>query len=223
MTRKRLGFSLAAVLLLLAGLPSEADAFSFNATNFNGYFAWDEGGDVIGEFGLDPRLSYEATGQYFNAAAGLTFDFEYIPTYPAVEDIVDNPTQDWMWTFHASDLCLPGYGSLPDLIFSHQASYADILGGVHFLEEYLGGLFPENISYIFEYDLSSPTNGSAYLAAAGNLPLECLPCGFPEQGFCDFECGANIGVTAAPVPEPLTLILFGSGLAGVVAFRRKRG
>lgn len=41
-------------------------------------------------------------------------------------------------------------------------------------------------------------------------------------GCFDYLSADSIQTTSAPVPEPCTMILFGSGLLGLVGFQRKR-
>ncbi len=219
---KKILWSMSLMLVLCLWLiPYNAHAFTFNASNFSGYLAWDSEGDVIGAYDLDPSLNYENTGEYFNVAAGLMFDFEYIPSYPTYQDIMENPETEWMWTFSASNICVPCENTpLPEFVFSHRASLADIMEGVNWAQNEFGGFIPEDIAYNFNYELTGPTSGTAFLSLAGNAPLYMLPDNIPQSGFLTYDCDADLSVTVEPVPEPVTLVLFGTGMAGVALVRR---
>jgi len=215
--------ALATVLIVLS-LPSVGSAFSLTSTDFSGYGAFDRAGDVVGKFGLDPRLSYDYTGQYFNLAVGIQFSFEYNPTYPSLVDVMDHQYQDWKWTLGINNISFPGFPiAMNRFEMSHIGSYHDLMTGASFAR---GWLQNHGITgaYVFDWSFDDHTQqtGTASLMAAAWVNPELIP-GFVPDEFCvPFRSGASVDLSAEPVPEPATMLLFGVGIAGLGAYRKRR-
>lgn len=221
--KKQLSILMLAVVLAAVLVPSYASAFVLTATDFSGYLAYDSQNDVFGKYDLDPRFSYDNTGMYFNSAAYMTFAFTYDPVYPSIEDVMNNPSTKWDWSVDVTGIENPWTGGdLPDAHAGAYLSYNDILGGVSWADQMLNNLFDFDGYYLFDYSFTSPSTGSATLSLAGNVDLgewaRCLPSSY----MTGFESDLTATVAAQPVPEPISLTLFGVGLAGIGVVRRKR-
>ncbi len=221
---------LSAVLILgivaLTGLPSQAFGFAFSASNFRGYAAYDKGGDVVNTFGLDPRLSYGATGKKFNVSAGVGFDFAYAPDTAPIEGMIADPLSDWKWTLTVKNLTVPGHPTpLPDFSFTRKASYSDLMAGASWISAKFDSWDIDGL-LLFDYKFLTPSTGKAGLVFAGNINPCMVPNNVPDKFFCPFGSNATVNVTASPcpnqpVPEPTTLALFAVGMIGAGAMKRK--
>lgn len=216
------------ILGLLLTLTPAVHAFTFTAENFGGIAAYDKGGDVISTFGdyggIDRRFGYDYTGQQYNYTASMVFDFTYNPTYPSIEDIMANPNTQWHWTATIGNIDLPfGDQPLPDMTWETVASFEDIKYGTEMIGSTLSDWMPRDIVYSFDYEITDPYSGagSAYMSMAGNFDgLYCMD-NIPDAGISEFYSGMTVELTAEPVPEPMTLMLFGAGIAGMGVMRRK--
>jgi hypothetical protein len=220
--KKYIGVLIPALLLVSLMLPVSSDAFVLTATDFQGYLAYDQSNDVFGTFDLDPRFSYENTEQYFNAAAFMAFTFTYDPVYPSIQDVINNPTTKWDWDLDVTGITNPWTGGgLPNINANAYMSYADLFDGVSWANQVLHNLFDFDGYYLFDYAFTSPTTGSATLSLAGNVDLGGWSRCLPEQWMGTFESDLTAKVTTQPVPEPVSLTLFGLGLAGIAVVRRR--
>lgn len=219
--KKNIGFALILFILGLIAFPGQISAFSFSATNFSGTFAYDVTGGDIGN--LDPRFSYEYTESNFNTFLTGSFDFTYIPSYPDIDDIRQNPATDWKWTVGLSDLTLPWQNTaLPSMKISHVASFNDIMTGVNWAQALYDEYVPIEVCYTFDYSFTGPTGGHADFYLGTNLDAQWLPECLPDYYYGEFQSDARVDITADPIPEPISLVLFGAGLAGVRLYRRKK-
>lgn len=231
MKSKGIKASLAIVLCLAMMLLSgDLMAFSLTGTDFSGILAYNGDGYVIEQYGqmLGPQFGSEFYGHGFNLAGALTFDFEYLPYYPTISDVKNNPGTRWLWTATVRNLRLPCCEEpLPDLSWTRIASYGDILSGAEWAEAHFGHMLPENLAYNLAYEFNSPTTGTAWLGMATTIDQSLLPDNFPNDYYWACDSGIEVEISADPlvnpaIPEPMTLMLFGAGVAGIGIVRRRR-
>lgn len=222
---------LATGLLALLALPMAANSFSITATHFQGAVAYKPGGGAAGIIGLaNPQISalLGSSALSYNAAALLSFNFSVAPTYPTPFDVQSSPDKQWKWSLRAHDFKLPailGGAPLPEISVSKKASFNQVAAGAMWAQtqvsQQLGGQF----GWGWGIHWTSATTGIGYLAVAANLNPAWLPGGGHLPFYSPFDAGkGTINASVEAVPEPLTMILFGSGLAGmgVARFRRKK-
>ena len=213
--------------LIIIASTAPVSAFTFSAENFSGLVAYDKGGDVISQYadlGVDPRFGYDYTGQTYNFTTSMVFDFTYNPTYPSIEDIALNPNTQWHWTAKIKNLQLPCDGQpLPELRWETVASFQDIKYGTQMVGDMFSEYLPSDIVYSFDYEINDPYagTGSAYMAMAGNFGALYAAENIPDAMIMPFTSGMQVELCAEPVPEPMTLMLFGAGMAGMGLVRRK--
>jgi len=217
------------LILLAIGfwmVPANSNAFVLSATDFYGYVAWDQGGDVFGTYAgyVDPQWGYGNTGMYFNSAAYLGFSFMYDPSYPSIPDVMTTPTTDYKWQLDVVNLTSPFTGnSLQDIHLQGVNSYADVMSAGAWACDLMNGWdIPVEGYYDFDYTFTSASTGYASLSAAGNIDPGCWSQCMPDQYYGCFESNAMGTLSVEPVPEPMTLALFGAGMAGISFLRRRK-
>lgn len=227
MKKSIFGTLLATAVFGLSLVPTDADAFSLTGTHFKGFHAYDAGGDVINTFGLGTQLPPQFGGQKFNFAAGLEFDICYNPMNPTLDDVQNNPMNPYLWSLSVKHATLP-WGQPLDFEISGIASYGQIMSGAGWFQNTVTPHLPKDLCFAFDCSFSSPTKGTGRLALAGNVDPTCLPWWMPQQYICPWESDACITIAAnnvpnqEPIPEPITMVLFGAGLAGLGIIRRNK-
>lgn len=228
MTRRAMAIVTSIAGLLLTLVPLSADAFSLTGSNFRGFVAYHRGGDVVGTYNLDPRLNFENTGEYFNFAAGMSFDITYNPSDPSFEEVFGNPDTPYLWTLSVDNLGLPFAGGL-NFDVSHVATANQIRSGFGWLQDHLSTQFEDDMHFLFDAAITGPNTGTASLILAGNINSSCIPRWMPRKFILPWQIGGSITLSAnnipqheAPIPEPATMLLFGLGAAGVGTFRAFR-
>ena len=223
MIRKNFGVFLLLMALAIWWMPSASSALTLTGGDPSGYVAWDNGGDVIGEFGdTDQRWNSEFTGVYYNAAGFLGFGFTIDDSYPNLNDIMNNPLKDWQWQLRIENLVNPFNGAaLPTIQASGVNSYADFQSGADWVGGFMSNLFDFNSDYIFDCTFTGPNTGFASLSMVGNIDPNWWQC-LPNTHYQGYQSNARVAFSVSSVPEPMTLVLFSLGLTGLGLIRNRK-
>jgi len=114
------------------------------------------------------------------------------------------------------ELVLTAYGSNGQVLF--QGSFT---AGPQFFHELAGG--QGHGDYVFGLDATQAARLQAAFQADPNLRLGLFARTSDDTGsFTNFKLGEGPANPNAPVPEPATMLLFGTGVAGLAARARRR-
>ncbi|MBI5559444.1 MAG: PEP-CTERM sorting domain-containing protein [Deltaproteobacteria bacterium] len=167
--------------------------------------------DVTDEGGGITLFAFSNTGNIQSTIADIYFDWEATST-----------------------LTFAGYDSTGDVSFDHFASPSDLSGGqtIDFTADWSTDADPppgtnqngiDNWTAGIQDTLTIAFTGSSFNAILSALNSEDFRIGLHLQGLTDGESESYVtGGGPAPVPEPATMLLFGTGLAGLSGYFRKK-
>ncbi len=192
---------------LFLGVVGSASATTFNE-EYTGY-------QYVGEnesfnFGFDLWYENDLTGTTTDSSLTLTQDAEgAFGQWDDASIYIDFYSEDWEWETAAIELT--AWNSTGDPADSF---ILDSITGV------LGGWGNGGQTYNYFYDFNAQQIDAFDDWGWGNVMITASSTGWCNYN--DFEI-RKVGMkVTAPVPEPATMLLFGTGLLGLIGYSRKR-
>ncbi len=207
---KKKGLVIIFVMAVLAVMVTTASALTLTE-KYTGY-------QYIGEnssynFGFDFWYNNNVYGVGTDSSLGLAADASGAAgyTWESATLYIDFYSKDWTWEEAGMELMAWNeYGN---------GSQSFNLGTI---SGYLGGWGQGGQTYHYSYDFSPIQLAAFGEWGWGNVTISAVPTDdwWHYNDFAITTVGIDMDV--APVPEPATMLLFGTGLAGLALYRRKR-
>ena len=229
------------VLFLLCSMQAQAIPVSYG-TATHSTPAWQElatydGNDtMISDYGVFWSVDNGATwGQDTNLFVGQQVQFKFNMHKRNVGTHYADFLKSWIdWgqdgSFDDADVLAYGYqelttnegGNLGSWNKPNQPDYTFYSDTFLLTEDYIGDLWLR--ARVTCSDSLAKSMGSDWWYDQWTIPAETYASGFNPTGYLHQGESEEWGITvhAAPVPEPATMFLLGSGLLGMIGFRRKK-